>query len=193
MNLTFAQKFEAEPLAAKSVQTKSRCSDLTEKQCNIVKVNTRSSIIYKEAPRADAPKRSSKAVATRPTVPGRKKRGHFKKIRLPKTFKCNICHAQFPVHQQLGGHISKAHPNQSKIFKKKHDVRTKREPQRAMLQVVKILVDLEVSQGIHDLTGDRLKSRYYKIKRDAVKRNDKNGLYKFDTSYLKNEISLLHQ
>lgn len=50
-----------------------------------------------------------------------------------KRFPCKFCQEYFSVPQALGGHVSKSHPNQSKIYKEKKQIRIKRELERNLL------------------------------------------------------------
>lgn len=52
-------------------------------------------------------------------------------------FSCKICGQQFEKSQQLGGHQSKRHPNQSSIYKSKQIRRNERKDDRQLLSVTK--------------------------------------------------------
>lgn len=55
-----------------------------------------------------------------------------------KIYECVICHKKCISSQALGGHMSKNHPEQSEQYKKKKDIRKKRENERNKLEKIKI-------------------------------------------------------
>lgn len=55
-----------------------------------------------------------------------------------KFYQCAICHKMCISSQALGGHMSKNHPDQSEQYKKKKDIRNKREGDRNRLEEIKV-------------------------------------------------------
>lgn len=52
-------------------------------------------------------------------------------------FACHFCNANFSTNHALGGHVSKAHSGQSKTYKRKLEVRMKRQTDRDCLKIAK--------------------------------------------------------
>ena len=52
---------------------------------------------------------------------------------------CKICGRVFTKSQQLGGHTSKAHPNESKVYQHKQQIRRERTERREALAEAKML------------------------------------------------------
>ena len=59
-----------------------------------------------------------------------------KKKKVAKTFmhKCPLCSKTFEKPQGIGGHMSKAHPGESKVYEEKMKTRKKRAPERDALK-----------------------------------------------------------
>ena len=56
-----------------------------------------------------------------------------------KSVKCPICHRHFSNKEALGGHTSKAHPNESSKYRSKMQRRNEREPEREILELAKLI------------------------------------------------------
>lgn len=54
-----------------------------------------------------------------------------------KRFPCNHCEKEFMTPQGLGGHMSRAHPGKSEVYRKKKSTRKTREYQRHRLRLAK--------------------------------------------------------
>ena len=74
---------------------------------------------------------------------------------------CSICKAEFSNGVALGGHVSKAHPGQSKKYNRKLLVRSAREEERKFLQEAK---QLFIRHYDLDPLPDHLRAKVTKVK-----------------------------
>lgn len=81
-----------------------------------------------------------------------------------------MCDKPFPTQVSLGGHVSKAHKNQSEAYRKKEETRKSREHERLALNIARNLL-----HGVKTLDPvsktreqSKLKIRILKLRRDEI-------------------------
>ena len=119
--------------------------------------------------------KEEKVDVPKPTCKNKRKAKQHKKqakiaVPTPVVNQCKICGHQFDKPQQLGGHMSKAHPDKSSTYKNKILIRERREVERELLEKAKeVFLKLRPDLEKIDLKQDPLRSQIAQLKNKAKK------------------------
>ena len=109
---------------------------------------------------------------------------------IKKWFKCKICKKTYDKPQSLGGHYSKAHPEQSRIYKQKQVTRDKNANKRELLKYAKLLFAGKTPEKqIAGMDKKSLQSGYYKKRNELLRHNTVLALPKYDSTFAKSELA----